>query len=80
MGLQHGGHQPDQKHHGGNRPGEDRPHEKPETVPIDERPDANRPGVNVPDAESRQRKPGPDPDQPDGRRSSAGPRRGMGPT
>ena len=68
MGLQQGGHQPDEKHHGSNRPGEDRPHEKPETAPIDERPEVNRPGLDAPDDGSPTRKPSPDPDQPDGRR------------
>ncbi|HSO06944.1 MAG TPA: hypothetical protein VLW45_06875 [Pelomicrobium sp.] len=65
MSRQHGGHQPDEIHHGGNQPGEDEPHEKPERPPADERPDVDEPGANAPSG--RKPKPGPDPDKPGGR-------------
>ena len=65
MGVQHGGHQPDEKHHGGNRPGEDRPHGKPRTRSRDGRPDVNRPDANEPGGKAP--KPGADPEKPGGR-------------
>jgi hypothetical protein len=62
---QHGGRQSDHLHHGGNQPGEDRPHEKPEQPLVNPRPDVNRPDSNLPGGQKP--KPGPDPEKPGGR-------------